>query len=53
MFFFRKDKDIYQFKDNYLERITQNRELETEERQQIDKAFTRLSNIWSQPFTST
>mgnify|MGYP000864599598 CR=1 FL=1 len=47
--FFRKDKDIYQFKDNYLERITQNRELETEERQQIDKAFTRLSNIWSQP----
>jgi hypothetical protein len=46
--FFRKDKDIYQFKDSYIEKLSQNRELGREERQQIDKAFTRLSNIWSQ-----
>jgi len=46
--FFRKDKDIYHFKDSYIEKLSQNRELGREENQQIDKAFTRLSNIWSQ-----
>ena len=46
--FFRKDKDIYQFKDFYIQKLSQNRELGNDERKQIDKAFTRLSNIWSQ-----
>ena len=46
--FFRKDKDIYQFKDSYIHKLSQNRELVKDERKQIDKAFTRLSNIWSQ-----
>lgn len=46
--FFRKDKDFYQFKNSYVEKLSENRELGREEIQQIDKAFTRLHNIWSQ-----
>ena len=48
----RKDTDIFEFVDGYLERIAESREISTDQRKQIRQAIQRLYSIKSFPVTA-
>jgi len=47
-----KDTDIFEVADEYLERLSESRELTSEDRKKIRKSIARLTNLTTFPFTA-
>ena len=48
----RKDTDIFEVVERYLERLNETREVSKDEQTRVKKAISRLSNLTNYPFTA-